>query len=101
MGLDATARRRWFGALVLIAALAMLICGQTFLQGKMKPLGFLFYWLMCFILTGVAALVALRDLRDLKHRTRQLERELLESTLKDIENESRIRKKPLVHKNGS
>ena len=35
MALDATARRRWFGAVVLLAALGMLICGETVLRGKL------------------------------------------------------------------
>ena len=100
MGLDATARRRWFGGIVLVGALTMLICGQTVLQDRLKRFDFIIYWLACFALTGMAAIAAVRDLRDLQRRTRQQERDLLESTLKEIEKEAG-RTKSLSHKTGS
>ena len=71
MALDATARRRWFGGLVLLAALAMLVCGDTVLKDKMGLLAFFSYWLVCFALTGVAVLVAFRDLRAVLRGTRK------------------------------
>ena len=40
-------------------------------------------------LTGLAVLVAIRDFRALQRRARQEQRELLQSTLKDIETEAR------------
>ena len=88
MPLDARARRRWFGGLVLVAAIIMLICGQTVLQGQLKPVVFVLYWILCFVLTGVAMIVAFRDLTDLQQRTRQEHRDLLENTLRDIETEA-------------
>ena len=92
MGLDATARRRWFGGVVLIGAVSMLVCGETVLQGRLGSASFIVYWLVCFILTGLALIVAFRDLRALQHRTRQQQRELLESTLKEIGTEASRRK---------
>jgi len=89
MRLDATARRRWFGGIFLTAALLMLVCGQTILQGRLTRVPFLIYWLVCFILTGLAAIIALRDLRALSRRTREQHRDLLETTLKEIEREAR------------
>ena len=91
MALDATARRRWFGAAVLLAALAMLICGQTVLKGRLGALVFIAYWLVCFGLTGLAILVALLDARALQRRTRQEQRDLFEATLKQIETEAKSR----------
>jgi len=91
MVLDATARRRWFGAAVLLAALAMLICGQTVLKGRLGALAFIAYWLVCFGLTGLAILVALLDARALQRRTRQEQRDLFEATLKQIETEAKSR----------
>jgi len=91
MALDATARRRWFGAVVLLAALAMLICGQTVLKGKLGAVAFIAYWLLCFGLTGLAILVAFLDARALQRRTRQEQRNLFEATLKEIESEARTR----------
>jgi len=93
MGLDATARRRWFGAIVLIAALLMLIAGETVLQGRLKDLGFLLYWMLCFGFTCLAILVAFLDVRALGRRTRQEHHDLLESTLKEIQTDARDKRK--------
>ena len=89
MALDSTARRRWFGVLALFGAAAMLICGLTVLQGRLGPSVFIIYWPVCFLLTGLALLVAIRDFRALQQRARREQRDLLESTLKDIEVEAR------------
>ena len=94
MALDTTARRRWFGAVVLLAALAMLICGQTVLKGRLGALAFIVYWLFCFGLTGLAILIALLDARALQRRTRREQRDLFESTLKEIEAEARNKSLP-------
>jgi len=91
MALDATARRRWLGGGALAGALAMLICGETVLRGRLKPFDFVIYWLLCFVLTGVAMIVAFRDLRALQRRTRQQQRDLLQNTLKEIESDAQRR----------
>src|SRR5205809_6038403 len=91
MGLDATARRRWFGGVVLFGAVTMLVCGQTVLQGRLSRVSFVLYWLICFVLTGLAMVAAFRDLRALQQRTVQQQRELLETTLKQIETEARTK----------
>ena len=91
MGLDTTIRRRWIGALFLLIAAGMLICGLTVLQGRLNPSLFVLYWTICLLSTGLAALVALRDFRALHERARKEQRELLESTLKDIEIEAERR----------
>ena len=91
MALDATARRRWFGACVLLTALAMLICGETVLKGTLGNLAFVFYWMVCFGLTGLAILIAFLDARALQQRTRQEQRRLFEATLKEIEAEAKNR----------
>src|SRR6266478_3997950 len=91
MGLNATTRRRWFGALTLLAAPGMLIAGETFLKAHLGPLAFLFYWLVCFGLTGLAIFIAFLDARALQRRTRQQARDLLETTLKEIEADARTK----------
>ena len=91
MALDATARRRWFGALVLLAALGMLIGGETVLKGRLGNLAFILYWLVCFGLTGLAILIAFLDVRALQRRTRQEQHELFETTLKEIETEAKAK----------
>jgi len=103
MGMDATARRRWFGSLVLLGAVAMLVCGQTVLEGRLKPWLLVIYWPVCFLLTGLAVIAALRDVRALQNRARQDQRDLLESTLKEIETEARskAREPRDMHRNGT
>ncbi|SRR6266404_1128899 len=89
MGLDATGRRRWFGALVLFAALAMLVGGQTVLKDRLtEPRTFLAYWLICFGCTGLAIFVAFIDVRALQRRTREEQRNLVHRTLKEIETDA-------------
>lgn len=93
MALDVTARRRWIGALVLLAALGMLISGETVLKGKLGNLAFIFYWLGCFGFTGLAMLIAILDARALQRRTRQEHHDLFEATLKEIETEAKARRR--------
>jgi hypothetical protein len=91
MALDATTRRRWLGALVLLAALGMLVGGETVLKGKLENVGFIFYWLVCFGLTGLAIVIAFLDARALRRRTHQEQHDLFETTLKEIETEAKAR----------
>jgi membrane protein implicated in regulation of membrane protease activity len=88
--MSAMGRRRWLGVLVLTAALAMLIAGETVLRGRLRDLSFLAYWLVCFALTGLAILVALLDARALRRKTRRETRELLQSTLDKIGTDTRL-----------
>jgi membrane protein implicated in regulation of membrane protease activity len=85
---DFPARRRWFGALALVAALAMLIGGETMLKGRLSALAFLVYWLVCFALTTLALLAAFLDVRAVQRRIRQEERELLDRTLQNIQKDA-------------
>jgi len=100
MGLSATARRRWFGGLVLIVALAMLLAGETILKGRFPPGGFLFYWLICLVLTLLAIAVAFRDVKESARRAAQEQKRLLETALKDIEAEAKG-KRPAKESNGN
>jgi hypothetical protein len=69
----------------------MLIGGETVLKGRLGNLAFIFYWLVCFGLTGLAILIAFLDARALQRRTRREQRELFETALKEIETEARAR----------
>ncbi len=91
MSLDATARRRWLGVLVLLAALVMLVAGQTVLQNRLKDLVFLGYWFLCLLLTATAIVIAFLDARALRRQTRDEARDLLQATLKEIESEAKNR----------
>ncbi len=89
--MDSTAKRRWFGALVLFAALAMLVGGETLLKEQLKGLAFVVYWLICMVCTGLAIVAAFLDLRALQRRTRQEHRDLVQTTIQDIESKAKGR----------
>ena len=93
MGLDERGRRRWVGAAALAAALLMLIAGQTLLQRTLAGAGFLLYWLACLVLTTLAIVVALADVRASRISIRKEQRELLDNTIKQIQEEARERKR--------
>lgn len=93
MGPEQAGRRRWFGGVVLGAALLMLILGQTVLQGSLSGLAFLFYWLFCLLLTGVAVVIALLDARAVRLELKREKRELLEQTVKEIQDETIARQR--------
>ncbi len=94
MPLDATARRRWFGVIVLVAALAMLICGETVLKEKLQNLTFVCYWVVCLGFTSLAILLALLDARSLRRRISQEHRDLFEDTLRQIETNAKTKPRP-------
>jgi len=96
MALDATTQRRWLGAAALLAALAMIVAGQTVIAGRLSAVGFLIYWLVCLGFTGVAIVVALIDLCANQRRLFDEQQKLVQTTLKDIETEAR--KKPAPSK---
>jgi hypothetical protein len=89
MGLDATARRRLFGTLFLLAALGLLIVGQTVLKNRLSDLAFLIYWMVCFFCTVGAILVAYLDVRALNRRSRREAHDLLHSTISEIESDAK------------
>ena len=94
MALDATARRRWLGAFFLLAALAMLVGGETFLQGRLGAAAFVLYWLCCLLFTGAAIVVAFLDVRALQYRVRKDQRDLFETTLNKIVSDAKNKGKP-------
>ena len=88
---NAKARRRWFGALCLLTAISMLVAGETVLKGRLSAVGFLLYWIGCFVVTALAALTALRDAARVRAESRLEQRTLFEETLRRIESEKRAR----------
>ncbi len=64
----------------------MLIWGQTLLRPSLRGMAFVAYWLACFLLTGLAIITALQDLRATRRRSSEERRRLLERTWKDIKN---------------
>ena len=84
MGNKADLRRRLLGGVFLATALGMLVAGQTVLHDAFSPLGFIAFWVLCFVFTMAAVAVAFWDLAAVRRRTRDEQRELVESTLKEI-----------------
>jgi len=71
----------------------MLILGETALSGRLRGTVFVLYWTICFMLTMVAIIVALRDLKALQQKVGREQRDLMEDTLSDIEREARDRRR--------
>ena len=88
---SADALRRWLGVFCLAVAAGMLIWGQTVLEGHLRGRTFLIYWLVCFGFTIAAIVIALRDIRVLRRRTRQEQRKLVEATLEEVDHERKDR----------
>ena len=75
-----------------MAAVAMLIAGETLLKNALSDVGFLLYWLVCFLFTGLAIVFAFIDVRQVARRTREEQRELMQTTLNQIERQTRDRR---------
>ncbi|MEP6663465.1 MAG: hypothetical protein ABJC04_07340, partial [Verrucomicrobiota bacterium] len=54
--------RRVIGAIFLGASLLMLVLGLSVFWTRLSQIGFVFYWLICFLCSGAAALIALVDM---------------------------------------
>ena len=88
---SADAMRRWLGLFCLTVSAGMLIWGQTILKPVLEGWLYITYWTFCFIFTFGAIFIALLDIRALRRRTQREQRELLERTLAEVE-EERVRK---------
>ena len=99
MRFDRVIQRRVIGAIFVLLAIAMLICGQTIPPGRLSPLGFLMYWLICLVFTCLAIVIAFRDARDMQQKVQREHRALLDETLKTMEGEARAKKRA-VRNNG-
>lgn len=65
----------------------MVVWGHFFLPLSVAPLLLITFWLVCFVSTVTAILLAFADLRVLRQRTRAENRALFEETMHDIEKE--------------
>jgi hypothetical protein len=99
MALSSTARRRWFGGVVLALAVGMLIAGETVLKSRFPAGALLFYWLICLALTLLAIAIAFRDVRESHEKAVREQRTLLEATIADIQRDAQG-KRQNKNKNG-
>jgi hypothetical protein len=81
---DSTIRRRRFGALCLLTAIAMLVADETVMKGRLSDVGILAYRLVCLVFTMLAICAAFLDVRALRRATRHEQRTLFENTLQNI-----------------
>ena len=91
--MNPTRRRRWTGGLALGGAVLLLVLGETALRGAFSTAGWMAYYLFCFLLTGLAMLMALADARSSARRCLDEQRQLFDSTLRRIETEASERRK--------
>src|SRR5215475_10689442 len=98
MGNTSDRRRRWLGAIFLGIAIVMLVGGQicdSLLRERLSKPGFLIFWMICFLFTFLAIVVAFLDLIVVRRRAADEQRALLEDTLGDIAREKAAKaKKP-------
>src|SRR5262245_36907384 len=87
MANSADAMRRWLGAFCLAMAFGMLVWGETVLKPFLKGILFLIFWLTCFLFTCSAIVFALLDVRAVRRRIEAEQRELIERTIQQIEND--------------
>ena len=87
MSHNSTTRRRWFGSVCLLTAIAMLVADEYFFKGQLSGVVFVVYWLICFALTLLAICAAWLDVRALRRATRDEQRVLFENTLQNISKE--------------
>jgi len=72
-----------------MVAAGMLIWGQTVLEARLRGWGFIAYWLVCLVFIGLAMLTALLDIRAVRRRIRDQQRDLIRSTLDEIESDAK------------
>ena len=72
---------RWRAAVVLGIAVAMLFLGLTVLKPYLGGLLYIFYWLGCIVFTFLALIFAFADLQQVRQRSRDEQRELIENAL--------------------
>jgi hypothetical protein len=62
-------------------AVAMVLCGLTFLTPYLRGLVYLVYWLVCIVVTFAALLLAFVDLQRLRQQSREQQRDLIKNAL--------------------
>src|SRR4051794_30231515 len=77
-------RRRWVGVVFLTIAAGMLVAGQTVLKSHLQQTQFIYYWMVCFLFTGLTLVVVLLDLRAIRRRSQAEQKNLLKNTMGNL-----------------
>jgi len=92
------ARRRWLGAFFLLAAMVMLVAGETTTGKRLEGALFILYWLACFGFAALAMLVAVFDVRALRREIHAEQQAMLRNVMKEIEAKSASQPGPTATK---
>ena len=94
MKANAKTLRRRLGIICIAVAILMLIAGETVLKDWLakSAITLICYWMGCFMLTALAALVAVVDAARVRQAIREEQRALLEETLRQVESEKSSQK---------
>ena len=76
--------RRLASGICLGVSLLMLVPGLTFLSHRLSGTALALYWLVCFLLTGLAAIIALVDIMLLRRALREQQRNLIKTTFDEV-----------------
>lgn len=77
--------RRKLGISFLVLAGSMLFWGMTALKSHLAGRAFLYYWLVCFLMTELAIVTAFLDYWAIRRESRKEHRTLINSTLNNLE----------------
>lgn len=84
MGYSPDTQRRLLGAVCLTVATLMLALGLTVLRTRLQGEVFVCYWLACTLFTGLTMIIALLDLRAVRHRSQEEHEALAKNILKEF-----------------
>jgi hypothetical protein len=87
MGFSPGNALRWAGGICLAVAIFMVIAGQSFLRDRLRAETFIYYWLVCMLVTGLTMFCALLDFWLVRRRGRREQAALLKETLQTIAHE--------------
>jgi membrane protein implicated in regulation of membrane protease activity len=76
---------RCLSLMFLCITVIMLIAGQTILKPHLHQQAYIYYWLTCFVFTGLTFIAALLDLRSVRRRSREEQKELIRKTLHNLD----------------
>jgi uncharacterized membrane protein YciS (DUF1049 family) len=80
------------GTTFLLLAVIQIALGLTVLRDQLTPVSTLLYWSFCLVVTAGAILCALMDTMANLRESRQERRDLLETTLREVDEARTARK---------
>jgi uncharacterized membrane protein len=75
---------RWLASIFLTAAVGMVVAGESLLKSRLQAESFIYYWLVCIVLTFLTMVVALVDFWMVRRRLHREQKQLVADALKAI-----------------